>query len=105
MNKPDAPFYLAVNHTTKNSVKVGLKPMQWELTNVTSNENNQADLATERERQLTTARANKHSRPQSPSFLGHVVGKRGALEAAVRKFLTSGRAYAEVTNITAHAHN
>ena len=24
-----------------------------------------------------------HSRPQSPSFLGHVVGKRGALEAAV----------------------
>ena len=22
-----------------------------------------------------------HSRPQSPSFLGHVVGKRGALEA------------------------
>ena len=25
----------------------------------------------------------RHSRPQSPSFLGHVVGKRGALEAAV----------------------
>ena len=25
----------------------------------------------------------KHSRPQSPSFLGHVVRKRGALEAAV----------------------
>ena len=24
-----------------------------------------------------------HSRPQSPSFLGHVVEKRGALEAAV----------------------
>ena len=24
-----------------------------------------------------------HSRPQSPSFLGHVVGKRGALDAAV----------------------
>ena len=24
-----------------------------------------------------------HSRPQSASFLGHVVGKRGALEAAV----------------------
>ena len=49
-----------------------------------------------------------HSRPQSPSFLGHVVGKRGALEAAVpdvRKFLTCGRTCAEVTNITAHAHN
>ena len=25
----------------------------------------------------------EHSRPQSPSFLGHVVGKRGALEVAV----------------------
>ena len=28
-----------------------------------------------------------HSRPQSPSFLGHVVGKRGALEAAVTLLL------------------
>ena len=46
-----------------------------------------------------------HSRPQSPSFLGHVVGKRGALGAAVTDFLTSGCACAEVTNITAHAHN
>ena len=38
----------------------------------------------------------KHFRPQSPSFLGHVVGKRGALDAAVtdvRKFLTSCRAW------------
>ena len=44
----------------------------------------------------------------SPSFLGHVVLKRGALEAAVtrrQKFLTSGHAYEEVTNITAHAQN
>ena len=46
-----------------------------------------------------------HSRPQSPSFLGHVVRKRGALGAAVTDFLTSGCACAEVTNITAHAHN
>ena len=46
-----------------------------------------------------------HFRPQSPSFLGHVVGKRGALEAAARKFLTSGRACAELIIVTAHAHN
>ena len=46
-----------------------------------------------------------HSRPQSLSFLSHVVGKRGALGAAVTDFLTSGWACAEVTNITAHAHN
>ena len=47
-----------------------------------------------------------HSRPQSPSFLGHVVGKRGAKQPLpdVRKFLTSGRACAKVTNITANAH-
>ena len=29
------------------------------------------------------SRATGHSRPQSPSFLGHVIGKRGALDAAV----------------------
>ena len=46
-----------------------------------------------------------HSRPQSPSFLGHVVRKRGALDAAVTGFLTSGRARVKVTNITAHARN
>ena len=51
------------------------------------------------------SQAQGHSRPQSPSFLGHVVRKRGALEAAVTDFLTSGRACAKVTNITAHAHN
>ena len=49
-----------------------------------------------------------HSRSQNPSFLGHVVGKRGALEETVtgcQKILTSGCACAELTNITAHAHN
>ena len=48
-----------------------------------------------------------HSRPQSPSFLGHVVLKRWALEAVVTrcpKFRTSGDECAEVTNITARAH-
>ena len=46
-----------------------------------------------------------HSRPQSPSFLSHVVGERGALDAAVtfRKFLTSGRACVEDKYNTAHA--
>ena len=46
-----------------------------------------------------------HSRPQSPSFHGHVVLKREALEAAVTRCPTSGHAWAEVTNITAHSHN
>ena len=48
-----------------------------------------------------------HSRPQSPSFLGHLVLKRWALEAVVTecpKFRTSGHECTEVTNITAHAH-
>ena len=48
-----------------------------------------------------------HSRPKSPSFLGHVVLTRWALEAVVAgypKFRTSGHECAEVTNITAHAH-
>ena len=52
--------------------------------------------------------AGTHSGPQSPSFLGQMVFKRGALEAAVtgcQKFLTSSHACAKVTNITAHAHN
>ena len=31
----------------------------------------------------TNYSSSAHSRPQSPSFLGHLVGKRGALEAAV----------------------
>ena len=49
----------------------------------------------------------ERSRPQSPSFLDHVVGKRLWKQPLpdVRKLLTSGRACAEVTNITAHAHN
>ena len=42
-----------------------------------------------------------HSRPLSPSFLGHLVGKRGALEAAV----TGCQKISEVTNITARALN
>ena len=46
-----------------------------------------------------------HSHPQSPSFLGHVVGKRGALEAAATGCQKYGRPCAEVTNITAPAHN
>ena len=28
MNKPDAPFYLGVNHITKTLIKAGLKPMK-----------------------------------------------------------------------------
>ena len=50
-----------------------------------------------------------HSRPQSPSFIGHVVLKRGALEAAVTGCLKTleirSRMCVDVTNITAHAHN
>ena len=38
-----------------------------------------ADLCNDHAHYVSTV----HSRPQSPSFLGHVVGKRGALEAAV----------------------
>ena len=34
-------------------------------------------------RRKTSWSGENHSRPQSPSFLGHVVRKRGALEAAV----------------------
>ena len=48
-----------------------------------------------------------HSRPQSPSFLGHLVLKRWAVEAVVTecsKFRTCGHECTEVTNITAHAH-
>ena len=40
-----------------------------------------------------------HSRPQSPTFLDHVVLK------PLRIFRTPGHACAEVTNITAHAHS
>ena len=43
-----------------------------------------------------------HSRPQSPTFLGYVVLKP---LPGVPIFRTSGHARAEVTNITAHAHN
>ena len=43
-----------------------------------------------------------HSRPQSPTFLGHVVLKP---LPGVPIFRTSGHACAEVTNITAHAHS
>ena len=51
-----------------------------------------------------------HSCPQSPSFLGHVVGKRGALEAAVIgcqniSDIRSGMCKSYKINITAHAHN
>ena len=35
MIKQNAPFYRGVNHTTKMLIKVVLKPMQWELTNLT----------------------------------------------------------------------
>ena len=49
-----------------------------------------------------------HSRPQSPSFLGHVVRKRGALEAAVtgcQKISDIRSRMCRSYNITAHAHN
>ena len=49
-----------------------------------------------------------HSRPQSPSFLGHVVLKLGALEVALagcQKTSDLRSRCAEVTDITAHAHN
>ena len=50
--------------------------------------------------------AAKHSRPQSPSFLGQVnEGLWRHPLPYIRKFRTSGHACAEVINITAHAHN
>ena len=57
-----------------------------------------ADLCTDHAHYVKIHGSTVHSRPQSPSFLSHVVGRRGALE-------TSGCAYAELTNITAHARN
>ena len=56
-----------------------------------------AELCSDHAHYVKIHRSTVHSRPQSPSFLGHVVGKRRAL--------TSGRACAENTNTTAHAHN
>ena len=50
--------------------------------------------------------AAKHSRPQSPSFLGQVnEGLWRHPLPDIRKFRTSGHACAEVLNITVHAHN
>ena len=57
---------------------------------------------------MLNAHAGDHSRPQSPSFLGHVVGKRGALEAAVtgcQKISDIRSRMCRSYNITAHAHN
>ena len=35
MNKPDAPHLSGCQHYYKNLIKVGLKPVEWELTNLT----------------------------------------------------------------------
>ena len=96
-SRPQSPSFLG--HVVRNG-RLQIKPSG------SGDENGllPADLCTDHAHYVKNHRSTVHSRPQSPSFLGHVVRKRGALEAAVT-ILTSGCACAKVTNITAHAHN